>query len=158
MAVVPAVVTNVARFNWPRMFGSLQTFASIAYFKVGQGGWVNPGTGAVPRTPDPSLTDLDIIVNPSRYAGSLPVGATGWFQKTLTGAAFAFEAPTTLVITCLLDFGDYNADPISNPTAYPNIWEIGAYDQNGVMVAYGTFAAQTKNSSKQLENVIRITF
>ena len=60
MAVVTAVVTNAARANWPQMFGNLLTFQSIGYAKVGWGGWVNPGSGPVPRVPDPTLIDLDL--------------------------------------------------------------------------------------------------
>ena len=94
MAVIPAEVTDDARVYLPQMWGGLVTFKEINLFKVGIGGWIDPGTGAERRTPvsdlrrlDNGLQDIDIIVDPTRavldqrYA---PIPATPSFSKALS--------------------------------------------------------------------------
>jgi hypothetical protein len=152
MPIVVGVATNAWRAKLPNIFGGLVAFSPATYFKVGFGGWINPGSGPVPRMPDPTLTDLDVIINPSHYPTIPP---KPFFQKTLLPGQFLYETPTTLRINCLLDFGDYNDDGTGGS---PQIWEIGVFDGANVMMAYGTFAQEIKNNSKQIENDVRIIF
>lgn len=182
MAVVPGVVTADARLYLPQLLGGIYqpgttTVAgsiwnpTLTHFKVGEGGWIDPGSGKVPRTPDPALRrlsapliqDLDAIVDATRapidqrYA----VDERATFEKALTSGDFLFEGPTTIRVRCLLDFAEFNDDGFGND---PEIYEIGVFCDHPVeageklMVAYGTFPVQTKDNSKQLENLIRITF
>jgi hypothetical protein len=184
MAVVIATVTNKARQFWPQYFGGIATpwNPQYTYFKIGRGGWINPGSGAVPRIADPTLEDLDIIQNPSRYA---PItGNIYYWQNSLIAANFSFSSPTTLNIRCILDFGQFNdiqgvpSTPPGGPTLAPSgtapqLWELGIFSapppgytsptvgvgsQNLLMVVYGTFNLETKNSSIQLENDVLVTF
>ena len=153
------------------------------YFKVGEGGWINPGSGKVPRTPDatlrrfapdPLIQDLDAIVDAyrgtPRYNGNTadPTYSRGVFQKALVPGDVTFESPTTARIRCLLDFSDFNEDSPGSGRN-PEIWEIGIFTDHPqivtpapagqlLMIGYGTFPMQTKNSGIQIENIVRITF
>lgn len=188
--IIPAVVTEDARKYWPQFFGGLMGAPStvtmpgsppaqwdprIKFFKVGEGGWFDPGSGKVPRTPDPALRrlmfpfiqDIDIEVDPTRplalrrYPAPAP---TPYFKKSLVSTDFTFETPTSIRISCLLEFGDYNDDG----TGFPKIWEIGLFTDHpelvapgpdqGLMIAYGTFVEESKDPTKQIENVVRIVF
>jgi len=170
MSVVNAVVCDVAREAWPKQFGGLTVFRPISYFRVGEGGWVDPGTGRERRIPDKTFTNLDIALDPARavidrrYAG---YESFGFFQKALTAGDFIFEGPTTLRVRCFLDFGDYNTKNAAGTTVIynegglgvsPEIWELGLFDTAGQMVAYGTFPKEVKDISKQVENLVRLVF
>ena len=170
MPVIPAVVTNLARANWPQMLGGLITFQQISYFRVGEGGWFFNGLTLQrePRTPDPTLTDIDIKLDPARplLSKRYNVGENfGYYQKALLGSDFFFEGPTTLRVSCLLDNPEYNLEnagtliyDVGGPYVSPEIWEIGLFDAANIMVAYGTFPKETKDASKQIENIVRIVF
>jgi hypothetical protein len=176
MAFVPAVVTDDARQYWAQYLaglyaGQLNTLLPLISFKVGEGGWVDPGTGPVPRIPDPTLRrldnliqDLDAIVDPTRplISQRYPVNSRANFEKLLLPADISFESPSTVKAECLLDFGDFNDDGFGNS---PEIWEIGVFTDHPLfpgaqklMLAYGTFPMQLKDASRQLLNVVRIIF
>lgn len=183
MAVIDAVITDEAIKYWPQIVGRVfipesvtDTGASewdirISSFKVGEGGWIDPGTGAVPRTPDSSLVrllipliqDIDAIVDPTRAFADqrYPTESQVSFTKSLGDGDFLFEAPGTIRARCFLDFADFNDDGFGND---PEIWEIGLFSDHPtesgekLMVAYGTFQKQTKNGGTTLENFVRITF
>lgn len=174
MAIIVGVATEDCRKYWPQMFGGLTTygFKPILNFKVGIGGWVDPGGGKESRTPDAllrrldnSLQDLDIIVDSTRIVKRYPAWTDPpdipYFQKTLLSTDLTFTSPSTLEIACTLDFGDYNSDGSGNP----EIWEIGIFSGHPevvspaeLMVAYATFPQQTKDVTKQLLNVVKIVF
>jgi hypothetical protein len=179
MAIIPAKVTVDARKYWPQFFGGLLGVPStttlvgtswnpiIKTFKVGEGGWLNPGpTRRDPpeddlRRLDNNIQDIDAIVDPTRPGLSQRYAADqrAFFEKAVTLSDMAFESPTTLRVRCLLDFGEFNDDGFGND---PEIWEIGLFSDHPtvagqkLMVAYGTFPLETKNGSKQLENLVRI--
>lgn len=169
MAVIPALVTPQARDEWPKMFGGIVDFKKIAKFRIGEGGWIyNPLPAArEPRIPDQTLTNLDIIQDPSR----LPINKRydvgenlGYFEKNLIITDFSFE-PRTLKVSCFLLNTEYNAKnagtliyDVGGPYTSPELWEIGLFDENNLMVAYGTFPKQIKTGANFLENVVRITF
>jgi len=185
MPVVAAIVTAGAKQYWPQFFGGLTGVWAplITSFKIGRGGWIDPGTGKVPRTPDPTLTDLDVILDygragPSRrYISPAPGALAGnimFLEQSLILADFTWEAPSTLKIRCLLDFPDFNdiqGVPSTPPGGgvlapagvNPNLYEIGAFSAHPsgigkLMVLYGTFAVETKNIGIQLDNDLRMTF
>lgn len=183
MATVPGVVTEDARKYWPQLIGTIfipatttntgatQWDPRIKTFKVGEGGWINPGGGAVPRTPSPSLRrltapliqDLDAVVDPTRALVDqrYPAQSLATFSKALTPGDFLFESPSIIRVRCLLDFAEFNNDGFANS---PEIYEIGLFSDHpteagqSLMVAYATFPMQIKDNSKQLENLIRIVF
>lgn len=174
MAVIDAVVTDLAKNIWPKMLGGLLSLETVdsGYFKVGEGGWVlDPLTSLrIPRSPAAHVAevDLDIIVDASRGAGSkrYDVGENlGYFQKALTPSDVTFEAPNIMKVSCTLLTSEYNAKDdgvliydVGGPYGSPEIWEIGIFDSGDNMVAYGTFDKQTKVISSPITNVVRIVF
>lgn len=172
MAEIPAVITEKAREIWPKERGGLLTFSPISYFRVGEGGWFyNTITlQNESRTPDATLTDLDIILDSSRAPASRRYDngdVYSWFQKSFAPGDLTFVSPSILRCSCLLDTAEYNLqnagtgfgyDPTggSGPYATPKIWEIGIYNDAGDMVAYGTFPEEEKDGSKQIENIVRL--
>lgn len=170
MALINAIVTTVAREQAPKMYGSIIPFQPIAYFRIGEGGWIDPGTGRVRRDPSATLTNLDLAMDPGRSNPNkrYSIGQNlGYFQKTLTGADFTFEGPSTLRIRCFLDYGEYNTKNAPGTTLVynfggtytaPEIWEIGVFDAANNLIAYGTVPQQTKDGTKQIENVVRLVF
>ena len=135
MAVIPGVVTDDARLYLPQLLGGIYIPESVTNvgasewdcriktFKVGEGGWIDPGSGAVPRTPAtdlrrvsaPLIQDLDCVVDTTRNPidQRYPSDSLATFEKSLTGADFLFEAPTTIRVRCLLDFAEFNDDGFS---------------------------------------------
>lgn len=171
MAIINAVVTNVARQLWPQMFGGLAPFQQVSYFRYGEGGWVNPGSGAVRRDPpDRTFTDLDLALDTGRSGPNKRYNIStnlGFFQKTLLPTDLVFEGPTTLRIRTFLDFGEYNTKNATGATLVynvggtftsPEIWEVGIYDTANNLIAYGTIPKETKDNTKQIENDVRIVF
>lgn len=191
MAVIPAVITNDARQFWPKFFGGLagipasatvagvQWDPRIKFFRIGEGGWINPGGGPERRMPDPDLrhvggpdlglqaldADVDAFRGLPRYEGNpiLPAYSRFVFQKTLTALDFTFLAPTKIEVACLLDFAEANEDfPLSGRN--PEFWELGLFSDHptlvgkSLMVAYGTFPGETKDITKQILNKVRIVF
>lgn len=170
MAVINGIVTTSAREAWPKMFGGLLPFSQIAYFRIGEGGWQDLGGGRERRTPSTAYTNLDLVLDPARalmdqrYSGA---ESFGYYQKALVGSDFVFESPTILKIRCFLDYGEYNTKGAAGASLVynvgglgvaPELWELGVFDSANNMVAYGTFPKQTKDGTKQLENVVRIAF
>jgi hypothetical protein len=163
MALIPAVITNGWRSKLAQMFpigsATLVSASAAATFKVGMGGWIDPGSGPVPRTPDPSFTDLDIVLDAARLPINrrypFPGPGISSFSKSLIVTDFVFEPPNIMRINTLLDFIDWNDDGSGSS---PQFWEIGIYDGTGLLMAYGTFPKEIKTNIKQLENVVRISF
>lgn len=171
MALVNAVITDKAREVFPKMLGNLLPFQPVAYFRYGEGGWVDPGGGRVRRDPpDRTFTDLDIILDVGRPNISKRYNVAenfGYFQKTLLPSDLVFEGPSTLRVRTFLDFGEYNTKNavgatliynVGGPYLVPEIWEIGVYDANNNLLAYGTVPKETKDGTKQIENVVRLVF
>jgi len=167
MALYTAVVTSVGADKIIKYPGGLISPVDlISYFKVGEGGWVDPGTGREPRTPDPSLTDLDIIEDVARIPANkrYNVGENmGYFTKSLVAGDFSSPASGILRVSCMLLNAEYNLESdgtliydVGGPYASPEIWEIGLFDQDNDMILYGTFAKETKDATKQIENICRL--
>jgi hypothetical protein len=144
------------------------------FIRWGEGGWINPGGGAVPRTPDPTLRrlsspliqDLDAAVDVTRSGPSQRYGSTerAIFQKAIdydADVTMEGTVPSVAKIRCLLDFGEFNNDGFGND---PAIWEIGVFADHPtisgqlLMVAYGTFGVEVKTSLKQIERFVRIGY
>lgn len=182
MAILVAVVTQDAKKYWPQFFGGLlgnpstSTVVGVSWnpiitsFKIGEGGWIDLGSGRVRRDPvddlrriDNNIQDIDAIVDATRPGGlqRYPVADRATFSKNLTLGDFSFEGTSTLRVRCFLDFAEFNNDGFGNP---PEIWEIGLFSAHPVvsgqklMVAYVTVPKQIKNVTEPLENVVRIKF
>lgn len=177
MPVVIGVATEDARKYLPQILGGLVTQSYtvginsiFTHFKVGEGGWINPGGGPIPRAPDAtlrrldnSIQDIDAIVDPTRLLINQRYLASerASFEKALTVADFSFVPPTKLEIRCFLDFGDFNDDGFGND---PEMWEIGVFGTHPtvggqkLLWGYGTFNVQQKNVGVTIENLLRIVF
>lgn len=159
MPTIVATPTILALDLIPRYWGGSLALEPIDQFRVGEGGWIQTLAGRVARTPDPSLTDLDVAINPSRY----PLDSRASFAKALAPGDITYTSLTDggmLEVTCLLDFGEFNDDGYGN---FPNIQEIGLFSDNPsapgkIMVAYVTLAMQEKNPAVQLSNAVKISF
>jgi hypothetical protein len=153
MAVeVVGIVPDIARETWAKAdVGSGNGHSKFSYFKIGCGGWTDSSGTKEPIDPTTKkgLTDLDCIEN----SGSYPAASQYYFQKSLTSGDIAYEADRKSRGTCTISFTEANDDGLGNP---PEFWEIGIFDENDVMVVYGTFPKETKTSDKEIEKEIRI--
>lgn len=164
MAVaVTGVVTYKAREKWSKTDVNLDTHPKFKFFKFGMGGWEDVGGGVLePRTPDPSLTDLDCIINPSRYPGGSEMRFVwnSWTDhvsphpQRFEAADLWFESPRTAVAKCLVYFEEANDRGDGDP---PEFWEMGVFDEDGDMVVYATFPKETKTEDYELEKEVRVT-
>ena len=157
MAEILGEVTDLGRELFPKMLGGLLPMQTVSYFKVGEGGWIDPGSGKVRRTPSAAFTDLDAVLDVSRplIDKRYPADSLATFQKLFVGGDLTFVAPTTLRCRCFLDFGEFNNDGFGNS---PEIWEVGIFDTDDNMLGYGTVVLQLKDITKQVENFFRFVF
>lgn len=79
------------------------------------------------------------------------------FRKDLsTSDVVYFSAnPAIVEVTSLVGASEANSDQLSNS---PDFYELGLFDEDGVMVAYCTFDLQTKVSGVQLITIIQLVF
>lgn len=134
------------------------------------------------RCENNQIQDLDIIVDGTRtvspWGRYTDPNRRGSFYKSLTNADFSQDPvrQNALRIKCLLDFSEFNDN---GSGLAPNLWEIGIfaehpiyppshppspppagglnpgqYDSALLMVAYGTFPMEIKDSSKQIEHYV----
>jgi hypothetical protein len=121
-----------------------------AYFRIGEGGWQTVAGAQVVRSPDATLTNLDCVVNASRY----PSGGRYWFQKSLSSARVVEVTAYSVRIECLVDVDEANDD--DGTGVAPEFWELGVYDSAGTMISHTTFDRQPKTSSVALRHFITI--
>lgn len=174
MAEIDAVATvDFLQFIAKRVRGdaAFSTWdPKITHFKMGEGGWVDPGSGPTPRTPDGtlrrvdnSIQDIDAIVDGTRAVIDQRYAADERFsfEKAVTLTEVTFEAPATVKVRCFLDFGEANDDGFGN---FPEFWEVGVFAVHPtvggqkLLVGYATFPKEIKNGTKQLENFVRLRF
>lgn len=128
------------------------------------------------------LQDLDCLIDPQRPTGEQRYSTVNWaqyaYEKELTSDKFEIDPlnPKTLKINAVLEAGEANNDPGSG--TYPQLFEIAVYSDHPLhnrvaalndivpitnvpprlMVAYGTFAREIKDSSKKLSFEILLNF
>lgn len=152
--VVSAVVTDVWRAKLAGIYAGTQTFALPLSFKIGEGGWTDPGGGKEPIPPSASKTDVDPATD------GYPVGSQFVFEKDLNGVDLTFTSPSRLEIRCFIAAGEANDDGTGAP---PEFFELGVFDDTivpglGTMLVYSTFPIEIKTASKALEHVIFVDF
>jgi hypothetical protein len=115
----------------------------LSYFRIGEGGHAS-GT---PDTPDPAMTDIE----------AQGVGTNGlhFFEKAFS-LGDVTRAGNITTIVCHLDAGEGN-DP-GGGHGDPVYYELGVFDENGVLVAYLTFDGETKTSADPLQHVVKIQY
>lgn len=79
------------------------------------------------------------------------------FRKDLTAGDVLFTSalPAIAEITCTVGASEANADQLSNT---PEFYELGVFDEDGVMVGYFTFDKQEKIVGVQLVTIGDLTF
>lgn len=150
---------------------------------VSAGEWIKPGptfsgVGATPQSAgDPGSEydewgEVDTVVGVGEITLAAPyTGVTTavarevrkaaeplfTFRKTLTTADVLYSSglPAITEITMNVLSSEANADQLGGS---PNFYEVGIFDDNGVMVAYMTMDLQTKILGVQLVNVIDLVF
>ena len=148
--VVSAVVSNAWRTKLAQIYAGSASFSLPLSFKIGEGGWTNPGGGQEPIPPSVTLTDVT--------ASGYPTGSQYIFTKNLVGADLTFTTPTRLQIRCFVDSSEANDDGLGNP---PEFFELGVFDGSGgtgTMLVYSTFPIEIKTDSKSLEHLIYVDF
>ena len=130
----------------------LGTSYEIGYFRIGEGGWRTLNGARVPRSPDPALTDIDCLENPSRY----PASRRRSYQKTLTSSDITHTEDGVLVIACELDLSEGN-DPAGADTDPPEYYEIGVFTSDDDMIYYCTFPKFEKLSDRVFRVNLTIT-
>lgn len=148
--VVSAVVTDAWREKLAQIYAGSATLSIPLSFKIGEGGWINPGGGKEPDVPSATLTDIT--------ATSYPAGSQYYFTKALTAGDLTFTAPTRLEIRCYVTDSEANDDGGGNS---PEFFELGVFDGaggTGTMLVYSTFPIEIKTDSKALEHLIYVDF
>lgn len=120
-------------------------------FAVGEGGFVEvpPASGnRFPKTPDPSLTDLEAD------------GATTFrFEKAIGASNITDDGSGVLTVVCQLDSAEAGLDGegLLDGTD-PHLFEVGIFDEDGTMMAYGTFDEEVKTAGKAIDLTIVVTY
>lgn len=154
---VSAVYTTAMREKYAQKLGNLYSptgvLSYVSYFKVGLGGW----EGSAPRTPDPSLTDLDIVEDQSRaildkrYPSITSPPYVIEFSKI---PSLISASGSVLTVTCALTNSEYNNDGTG---ASPVIWELGIFDTDDTMLVYATFSGVAKDSTRTLSFPVNLS-
>ena len=145
---VEAVVTDAWRSKIAASYAAQpNTIEDIDSFKIGEGGWIDPGGGKEPIPPDPTFTDLT--------APTYPAGSQFVYSGSIGVADLAFTAPNRLEIRVFVDSSEANDDGTGNP---PEFFELGIFDAGGTMLVYSTFPLEIKTASKSLEHLIFVDF
>lgn len=161
-----ALMTNGGRQALAKSFGGPSggfLYSYGQYFKMGTAGWQSGPSGPVPQNPQPSYTDIQSIVS-----------GVFWYRQTFQPADILFVSPFTIQFRCMLDASSANGNPMIEPDTPSNqdgpklssslsgdapvFFEIGLFDENDVMVGYGTFPGETKLNTKILNHLVNVNF
>lgn len=162
--VISATLTNKGREVLAKSFGGpsgTYSWSYGEYFKIGTSGWQLVGPDKHPKTPDPALLEVE-----SSTSG------TFWYRKTFQPADILFVGPATMQFKCFLDLlqgnGSVETDTgagVDGPknTAWlsggaPTYFELGIFDAQDELVAYGTFPGEVKLNTKTLNHLVNINF
>jgi hypothetical protein len=154
--VLQGVMTNKGREILAKSLGYRGGFPLVFgnSFGYGEGGYTVSGTGKIPKTPDPTMLDLE--------AAALPPLDNFIFGHDIGITDVTFIAPSTIEFRCKLVPSEANDDGYGN---LPKFFELGIFDgpivankPTGNMIAYTTFDEQTKSSTKSLISYIQVVF
>lgn len=164
--IIQALITNDGREALAKSFGGVSggfQWSYGEYFKIGTAGYIDVGPNLEPQTPDPSLSDIQSTVS-----------GTFYYRKTFEASDILFISPATIQFRAFLDLEEANGDDGIEPDTGANIdgpknspdlggdtptfFEIGIFDAQDQMIAYGTFPAETKLDSKTLNHLVNLNF
>lgn len=163
---VQSVMTNLGRAALAQSFGGPSggfQFSWGKYFKIGTAAFQSSTQGNVPMNPNPALTDIQSVVSGSFY-----------YQQTFQASDILFVSPFTIQFRCLLQQFNANGNPMIEPDTgagvdgpknsawlsgnAPIFYEIGIFDENNIMIGYGTFPGETKLNTKTLNHLANFNF
>ena len=129
----------------------------FGFFRIGEGGFLEQAGGSrVPKDPDEgngysTLTTIEALIDLGVDPGNLGLR---YFQKALTIGDLSIEGDTlsTVNVNCVIEQAEGNA------TRDPEFFEIGIYNTAGILMVYGTFPQETKNSLIQVVKNVKLTF
>jgi hypothetical protein len=162
--VISATLTNKGREVLAKSFGGpigSYNWSYGKYFKIGTLGFEDVGGDDHPKTPDPALLDLE-----SSVSGSF------WYRKTFEVSDLLFVGPGTMQFKCFLDLLEgngtnetdtaVNLDGPKNTSwlsgGVPTFFELGVFDNEDNLIAYGTFPGEVKLNTKTLNHLVNVNF
>jgi len=155
MPVINAVITHKGREKIAKLLGRQVSYpgnlnpVGIAYFKIGEGGYDDPN---VPKIPDPTYTDLE--------AKGCDVNNKQVFQKEILPANITIEPyPSDIgYINSILISVEVASDEANEGCGggIPRYGEIGIFDYQDDLIAYGTYLSFLKYAGRSATFNIRI--
>ena len=160
--VISAVLTNSGRQALAQSFGGTTggfSWSYAKYFKIGVANY----TGSEPNAPSVLATDIYSVASGAFY-----------YRKSFIPADVLFISPSTIQFRCFLDTGDANGNSFNEPDTAssadgpknsstlagnaPVFYELGIFDPQNVLIAYGTFPGEAKLNTKTLNHLVNINF
>lgn len=162
--VISALLTNGGRAALAQSFGGPSGSFSWSYgkiFKIGTAMHTQDVSGQdQPIPPNAAFTDIQSVTS-----------GVFWFRRTFSAANILFISAATIQFQCFLDLTDANGDVSDTGSSVdgpkntsslagnpPVFYELGIFDAQNVMVAYGTFPGETKLNTKTLNHLVNINF
>jgi hypothetical protein len=119
------------------------------YFKIGEGGYqLGPGGSKQPKTPDPTLEDVESQGSSTLYTFTKDLIASDLTIEIIDGITYAN-------VRCFVNYAEANDN---GHGVSPEFFELGIFDVNDVMLIYATFSGETKNAAKTLNHLINANF
>lgn len=155
-SVLTGIMTNKGREVFARRFGIIGTgvptnTARAFKFKYGEGGFIDTGSGRIPKDPTLGTTLTDVEAAAS--------GLLFEFEKNLISTDFTFlqldPGTPVMQIRCRLVELEANDNGFGDS---PRFFEIGIFDDESNMLVWVTFSEQTKTATKILSNFIQVQF
>ena len=164
--VITAVLTTVGREAISKSFGGPSggfSWSFGKYFKIGTAAHTEVSGQDQPLPPSVAYTDVQSVTSGVFY-----------YRKTFQAADILFVNPATMQFRCFLDLAEGNGNAGLEPDTGagvdgpknsatlggnpPVFFELGIFDTQNVMAAYGTFPGETKLVTKTLNHLVSINF
>ncbi len=162
--VISALLTTAGRAALAKSFGGPTGGFSWSYgqfFKIGVAAHTEVSGVDEPLPPSAAYTDIQSVAS-----------GVFWYRKTFQAADILFVSAATIQFKCFLDLTEANGNPLNEPDTgasvdgpknsvtgvTPVLYELGIFDPQNQMVAYGTFPGETKLSTKTLNHLVNINF
>lgn len=164
--VISALMTNKGREALAKSFGGPTggfSWSYGQYFKIGTAAHTEVSGVDEPLPPSAAYLDIQSVAS-----------GVFWYRKTYVPSDILFISAATMQFKCFLDLADANGNPLDEPDTLTNqdgpknssslggnapvFFELGIFDAQNVMVAYGTFPGEAKLSTKTLNHLVNINF
>lgn len=137
------------------------------HFKIGEGGYQLSGGIKVPKVPGELSTELESVSFGAEFGvGTCPADSSaygGWLRRDFSPGDVTDDGAGTVEVTILLEATEPLLDDdksllsanCGNP---PELFELGIYDEDDVLITYCTFDEVVKTSGKQIQFTIIVTY